>query len=249
MASALALVLYLSPVIRAYNAGRRLGVNLELAFRVIELHGDSGDVDRINTGKAQMATAQKEMPFRWQQMFTGIGTAKIASRTLTYESAAGAPPLTLDLYPAQRPGLRPCVIVIHGGSWSGGDSRQLTELKSRLAKDCYTVAAINYRLAPRYQRCGPGGRRCSAVLIICAATQRSCRSIPIHLYLLEPVRPGHLVHLLAAYTLPDARAKRCHRLLWSCRYGLGLVLFGQPAGHGLPQGHSGYLGGAYDVDF
>src|SRR5580698_4115373 len=59
LASALALVLYISPVIRAYTTSRGLGPKLELAFRVIELHGDSADADRINKGKAQMTAAQK----------------------------------------------------------------------------------------------------------------------------------------------------------------------------------------------
>jgi acetyl esterase/lipase len=41
--------------------------------------------------------------------------------------------------------------VVHGGSWKGGDSRQLPELNSLLAKKGYNVAAINYRKAPECQ--------------------------------------------------------------------------------------------------
>src|SRR5207244_2310928 len=64
--------------------------------------------------------------------------------------------LKLDFYrPAyakdvrERP--RPCIIVIHGGGWDSGDRRQLPELNHRLVALGYVVAAIDYRLAPRWQ--------------------------------------------------------------------------------------------------
>jgi acetyl esterase/lipase len=244
MASALALVLFLSPVIRAYSAARRLGVNLELAFRVIELHGDSGDVDRINTGKAQMAAAQRDMPFRWQRMFTGMGAPAIASRTLTYGLAEGVQ-LTLDLYPAQRPGLRPCVIMVHGGSWSGGDSRQLPELNSRLARDGYTVAAINYRLAPRYQ--SPRQIEDVATAFDFLRSHAAELSIDSNAFVLMGRSAGAQIALLAAYTLPEPGLK-------------GVIDFYGPAdmvwGYSFPANPlimdsrkvmSAYLGGPYDA--
>jgi acetyl esterase/lipase len=39
-------------------------------------------------------------------------------------------------------------VVVHGGSWQGGDSTQLTALNRYLAARGYVVAAINYRLLP-----------------------------------------------------------------------------------------------------
>ena len=59
--------------------------------------------------------------------------------------------LELDLYrPAEQGTSHPLVIAIHGGSWSSGDSRQLTGMNRYLASRGYAVAAINHRLAPRY---------------------------------------------------------------------------------------------------
>lgn len=135
IACALALVLFISPVIRAYRVARGLNKGLEAAFIALD-----------SPRPAPPFTAN---PFQWWQLFN-LSSAKIASRTITYGTAGGAP-LTLDLYPAQRPGLRPCVVVIHGGSWLGGDSRQLASLNSRLAGDGYVVASVNYRLAPRFK--------------------------------------------------------------------------------------------------
>lgn len=58
--------------------------------------------------------------------------------------------LTMDFYHSTRQGRRPTIMVIHGGSWCGGDSQQLPELNSELARQGFHVASINYRLAPKY---------------------------------------------------------------------------------------------------
>ena len=59
--------------------------------------------------------------------------------------------LYLDLYQREdAPRPQPIVVVIHGGSWNSGDSTQLAWLNSYLAARGLTVAAINYRLAPRH---------------------------------------------------------------------------------------------------
>lgn len=62
--------------------------------------------------------------------------------------------LKLDFY---RPGSakdvmekpRPCLVVIHGGGWDGGDRKQLDGWNARFVADGYVVAAISYRLAPQ----------------------------------------------------------------------------------------------------
>jgi acetyl esterase/lipase len=61
-------------------------------------------------------------------------------------------PLTLDVYrPAYIHGLVPCVIVVHGGQWQAGDNTEFAALNAYLASRDYVVAAINYRLAPRWK--------------------------------------------------------------------------------------------------
>jgi acetyl esterase/lipase len=60
---------------------------------------------------------------------------------------------TLDLYLPKDDGSkkRPAVIVIHGGAWRSGDKKQLRFLAERFAERGYVAAAINYRLAPKWQ--------------------------------------------------------------------------------------------------
>ncbi len=45
---------------------------------------------------------------------------------------------------------RPCVVVIHGGGWDGGDRTQLAGWNDRFVAQGYAVAAISYRLAPQF---------------------------------------------------------------------------------------------------
>lgn len=47
-------------------------------------------------------------------------------------------------------GLRPAVIVIHGGAWRSGSKRDLRMLAEFFARRGYVAAAINYRLAPKW---------------------------------------------------------------------------------------------------
>jgi acetyl esterase/lipase len=63
--------------------------------------------------------------------------------------------LTLDYYGSKIVGNRPSIIVVHGGSWSGGDSKQLPELNTHLSERGYNVCSINYRLAPQFQSPAP----------------------------------------------------------------------------------------------
>lgn len=69
------------------------------------------------------------------------------------ETHAFSGDLALDFYRAIRSdrGPAPCVIVVHGGGWDSGDRTQLAHFNHWLARRGYAVAAISYRLAPRFQ--------------------------------------------------------------------------------------------------
>ena len=60
--------------------------------------------------------------------------------------------LTMDYYAASGPGTHPIAIIIHGGGYTGGTSRNGSEAYCAdfLAPAGYTVFSINYRLAPKY---------------------------------------------------------------------------------------------------
>jgi acetyl esterase/lipase len=121
----LAFILYHSPIIRAWSIGNQLATAMDDMF-----------------GNPPVASK----PFSFTTMLTGYQQKNIPSQLFTYSGN-----LHMDFYPSSTTGLRPCVIVIHGGSWSSGNSKELPELNTYLANTGYHVAAINYRLAPAYQ--------------------------------------------------------------------------------------------------
>jgi len=65
---------------------------------------------------------------------------------------AGGQQLTMDYYPPAGNGAHPVVIIIHGGGFVGGTSKNGSEAYCAdfLAPAGYAVFSINYRLAPKF---------------------------------------------------------------------------------------------------
>ncbi|HEV7232195.1 MAG TPA: alpha/beta hydrolase [Bacteroidia bacterium] len=124
--NAIALLLFCTPLLRAQSIISDLPAELNTAF----IHQQS-----------------KESPYGFLKMLQGNSFAEMPFHTLVYGQRPQKD-LTLDFYAPSRPSRKPCIVVIHGGSWSSGDSRQLPALNSYLAGKGYPVAAINYSLAP-----------------------------------------------------------------------------------------------------
>jgi acetyl esterase/lipase len=174
-----ALLLYLSPIARAYMVAGTLQKEFDTSFGV---------------------TYKKDSnsPFSFTKMFAG--KAKVSYRTVDYVSYPDIS-LKLDFYPSQITGKRPCVIVVHGGSWSSGDSRQLPELNSYLAKAGYNVASVNYRMAPKYLTPAPVEDIANALKYLRAHADEL--HIDTGQFVLMGRSAGAQIALLAAYTLHD----------------------------------------------
>lgn len=121
-------------------------------------------------------------------------------QTFTY-SQSGADRLTLDYYPPAVAGLRPCILVIHGGSWSGGNSQQLPELNSILASRGYAVASMNYRLSPAFKSPAPLYDVRSALVYL--KGHAGALHIDTSNIVLLGRSAGAQIALLAAYTFHD----------------------------------------------
>ncbi|MDN5288658.1 MAG: alpha/beta hydrolase [Mucilaginibacter sp.] len=133
----IALLLFTSPIVRAYLVAGRVKQNFETTF---------------GAGSAVIGSGNDQTPFSFWKQFNG--TPKLSSKTFIYHSYPRLN-LSLDYYSSGIKGKRPCVVVIHGGSWKSGDNKQLPELNSYLAAIGYQVASINYRLAPQYKNPAP----------------------------------------------------------------------------------------------
>lgn len=146
---------------------------------------------------------QSTSSFRIIKMFSGTQTNKIIPEILTYKELPEKK-LNLDFYSAGKK-ICPCVIVIHGGSWSAGDSKQLSTLNSYLANKNYHVAAINYRLAPKYLSPSPIEDTRDAINYLIKNSQKL--GIDTTNFILLGRSAGGQIALVSAYTFNDIRIK------------------------------------------
>jgi acetyl esterase/lipase len=195
------LALTLSPIVRAYTAAATLQYTL---------------------GQDE---APEHLPFRWTRMFHAPHAVPFT--TVVYKDSltmdvypAAAPPPADPVVPspadsavpspadsaapprggAKAAGARPCVLVIHGGAWSAGNSRQLPELNGVLARKGYVVASMNYRLAPDHRY--PAPVRDVAAALNFLRTHAARWHIDTTRFVLLGRSAGAEIALMAAYTLP-----------------------------------------------
>jgi acetyl esterase/lipase len=175
------LIIFLSPIARAYWVAKSLRPGIAQALNE----------------KPDDSTA-----FSFSKLFSSVKT--VPYRSLVFVKYADTS-LSLDYYPSQIIGKKPCIIVVHGGSWAGGDSKQLPELNSYLAARGYNVAAINYRMAPKYQTPAP------VEDIQAAITYLRQHAGELHIdttqFVLLGRSAGAQIALLAAYTINEPALK------------------------------------------
>ena len=85
-------------------------------------------------------------------LLSAVAVAAVPSRDGIVYSQAGGETLTMDYYAPAGPGPHPVAVVIHGGGFTGGTSKNDSEAYCAefLAPAGYAVFSINYRLAPKY---------------------------------------------------------------------------------------------------
>jgi len=131
----IAFVLALSPLLRAMPIARALPNELSKSF--------------VNVYPRSMPFAEpRSKPLVFADIVRRIRSPRVRVDTMKYVVRDGHP-YGMTLYRPDVLGL-PIVIMIHGGSWSGGTRDDLPDLNSYLAAREYAVAAISYRLAPQY---------------------------------------------------------------------------------------------------
>lgn len=106
----------------------------------------SGAVDKELTA----AFGPGEGPWSWRRLWSWP-TAVERAPAETFDVAG----LALDFHRARSgtgrsPEVSPCVILVHGGGWDGGDRSELAGFNQWLAARGVAVAAFDYRLAPKH---------------------------------------------------------------------------------------------------
>lgn len=185
--TSLAFILFSIPIVTAYQTSVSLVKELNKNFPTTSLK------DTLNT------------PFSCFKMFTGININAVEYKTIPYKKLIDGTELTFDYYPSSSKTLSPTVIVIHGGSWALGDSKQLPDLNSYLANRGLNVASINYRLAPAYKNPAPIEDTRTAIDYI-TRNYLSLNADTSDFVLLGRSAGGQIA-LLSAYTFNDPRIK------------------------------------------
>ncbi|MDZ7967818.1 MAG: alpha/beta hydrolase [Nostoc sp. DedSLP03] len=83
--------------------------------------------------------------------FWGIPLGKTRHQKDILFASPGGIPLKMEVYQPLEVGKYPAVVVIYGGAWQYGNTHANTEFNQYIANHGYTVFAIDYRHAPKYQ--------------------------------------------------------------------------------------------------
>ena len=187
--SGAAVILVLSPLVRATRIARAVPGELSTAF------GDAPP-------KSLPGAPARSKPFAALDLVIGLRKSHVRNDSMTFAVPTGKP-LGLNLY---RPlnysgGALPLVVMIHGGSWRGGTRHDLDALNSYLAARGYAVASISYRLAPQYHHPAPSEDVSSAIRFLRSNAARL--EIDPSRTVLIGRSAGAQLALLAAYTATD----------------------------------------------
>jgi acetyl esterase/lipase len=123
-----AFAIFLSTVFRARALAKQLERELPASFGNVPVHETAFSWGRLWFGSREKPVEPESMIYQKQNDFT--------LRLNFYRSALKAP--------------APCVIVLHTGGWNNGTPDEFLALNSHLARRGYAVAALEYRLAPRW---------------------------------------------------------------------------------------------------
>ena len=139
-----AAVLFVFPLYQAYEFNANLPGQLQTVF------------GREQRERGRFSEGVRREPFVVADVLTSVPSRPIRIEQRVFGTLDGEK-LTLDVF---RPGYEhaplPGVLVIHGGSWQNGDSREFVQLNAYLAARDFVVFSVNYRLAPKWKF--PAGR-------------------------------------------------------------------------------------------
>ena len=191
--SAIALLLFTTPLIRAVRVSKGLEAGLRTAF---------------GPGVDSLPPQHRSAAYSPSRMLAGKDWKKVRFSTYTY-AVKGNDTLTLNFYrpkdevklPQMQGGLRPCLLVVHGGSWKSGSNKELPNVNRYFASQGYAVASINYRLAPEHQSPAPVEDVASALAWL--RDRSEALGIQPNNFVLLGRSAGGQIVLASAYTLND----------------------------------------------
>jgi acetyl esterase/lipase len=139
-----AVALFVLPLVQAHRMNRELPGKLDTTF----------GADRRERNR--FAELPRSEPFVVADILSSVQSRPVRLDERVFNTRDGEK-LTLDVFrPGYDHGPLPGLLVVHGGSWQDGNSREFIALNGYLAARDYLVFSINYRLAPKWKF--PAGR-------------------------------------------------------------------------------------------
>ncbi|MDZ8029003.1 MAG: alpha/beta hydrolase fold domain-containing protein [Nostoc sp. DedQUE11] len=107
--------------------------------------------DYLEKIPVQLSAKMQTHPFNLVNSFRGIALGKTRhQKDIIFATPAGVP-LKMEVYQPLEVGKYPALIVIYAGAWQRGNPSANAEFNQYIAQQGYTVFAIDYRHAPKYQ--------------------------------------------------------------------------------------------------
>ncbi|MEO5579089.1 MAG: alpha/beta hydrolase [Gemmatimonadaceae bacterium] len=210
--SVIAIVLSLSPLVRAVPIARDLAARLDYAFGcgvpgLDSTEGNApssrpvGSIACIMSMRSETGATLRPAPLVFTDVIRGVRSPSVSVSTHTYVVRDGKP-LELDMYRSAPPAANaPLVVMIHGGSWHGGGRGALSPLNRYLAARGYAVAAVSYRLAPEHLH--PAASEDVAAAIAYLKSNAARHGVDSSRIVLIGRSAGGQLALLGAYTVND----------------------------------------------
>ena len=182
--------------IAARSAGSRWVWAVALVLGVI-----AAVIAAVPPWQASRVARANDVPLSLEQYVRGLNLPAIEAQAVQFVTVDGQS-LALDVYQAEASGAaRPAVIVVHGGSWSGGHRSDFPRWNQWLVAQGYTVFDIDYRLQPQPNwQTATGDVKCAIGWVKGHAADYNID--PDRIALMGRSAGGHLA-LLAAYTPND----------------------------------------------
>ncbi len=186
--------------------------------------------DQIDDAFSMMSPALPR-PLSATALWLGGKPRPVEPESMVYASDEGGE-RRLFFFPAQTTRPAPCVIVIHSGGWENGGPDEFPEWNHHWAREGHAVAAIEYRLAPRWK--WPAPREDVTAALRFLKEQSTALGVDAARFVLLGRSAGGQIATATAYTLNDPAVRGCISLYapadmpFAWRYGDGEDVLDSP---------------------
>ena len=184
-----ACALLLSSAVRAQRLARTLPAEMERALAI-----------------PPSAASAAAPPLAWRRLWFPPAIAPVKRELHEFAEHDGAH-LAFHFYRSPAPALAPCVLVIHGGGWEGGSPDEFAAFNHLLARRGYAVAAVPYRLAPRWP--WPAQRDDVLAALRCLKERSAELGIDARKFVLMGRSAGGQIAAAVAYSAHDPAIRGC----------------------------------------